>query len=716
MDNCFDIYVAVDGNDNDPGSIEKPYATLERARDRIREMKSDGGRCNVYLRGGTYYLERPFILKPSDSGSESCPVAYRAYPGETPVISGGKRIYGEWMPYENSIMMCKIADENILKLGFTQIYVNGKRQIRARYPNCDNTKPGFTGYIHPAKAELKWPHAEFVYDPETFTKKRWAKSKGAVVHIFDAIGIGNLQWAVAVIDWDTHTIELGKGGFQMNDLTFGEVTTGIDQRSRFYIENVFEELDSAGEWYFDTEEGILYLMPEEGINLNASVIEASVAKQVVELRGTEAEPVHHITFSGLKITQTETTYLDEYEAPSNGDWTIHRGGAIFFEGVEDCCIEDCFFDAVGGNAVFLNNYNRRNKIYGNTFAEAGDSAICLVGNRRTSIGTNHTYSSENLISNNLIHDIGIFGKQTAGVFMSVCMDNTVSHNHIYNLPRAAICINDGTWGGHIIEYNDIHDTVRETTDHGPLNTWGRDRFWCLQQSHGPVSHSAGDVRQDSQKTIIVRYNRFEDYTWWGPVFDDGSTNIHFYNNICIGIGVKAREGDFRLIENNIIINPVDPPGFNVGYEDNNDRFVRNIIVIDNNGRNHDEGIMSWNGLVGFDLLFNSGRSSSKMLRFAGPPVKGSWFKEWDYNLYYNYADGGNFQATVIFRPFEAGTVKDYNFGEWKETGFDTHSIYADPGFVDVKNHNFKLDPHSPAFKLGFKEFDMDCFGLIISNA
>jgi hypothetical protein len=712
MDNRITLFVSSKGNDQFPGSEEKPFLTFERARDEIRKLKhmNPDTAFSVLVREGTYYFKQTLSLSAEDSGNMNGNVEYMAYPGEKPVISGGRKVEGTWSHYRDGIMMCHLNDKELMNYDFTQIFVNGKRQHRARYPDYDPSCPGFSGYTYPADAELEWPHMEFKYDPAKFTDKKWAKPEEAVVHMFDAIGIGNIQWRVSGVDWDTYTIKLGKGGFQMNDVWAGRVVSGIDQRSRYFIENVFEELDCPGEWYFDKEKNVLYIMPEVGTDLNNALIEASCLKHVIELRGSEDNPVHHITFSGFRIAHTETTYLDEYEAPSLGDWTIHRGGAVFFEGVEDCSIEKCFFDAVGGNAVFLNNYNRRNRIYGNTVIEAGDSAICMVGSRRMAIGSNHPYSAEITVSNNLIHDIGVFGKQTAGVFMSVSMDNIISHNHIYNLPRAAICINDSTWGGHIVEYNNIHDTVRETTDHGPFNSWGRDRFWCLQQSHGPVSHCAGDVKQDAQKTTVVRNNRFEDYTWWGPVLDDGSSNFHVYNNLCIGCGIKAREGDYRLIENNIIINPVDPPGFNVGYENNSDCFTKNIIVISSDDDNEKIQSIDWGGMKGFDAVFNNGKSSSRMLRFAGPPMKGPWFKMWDYNLYFNYA--GGFKANVIFRPFEDNRQKDYSFKEWQEAGIDIHSLFEDPMFIDLENRDFRLHPDSSAFKLGFKEFDMNSYGLI----
>jgi hypothetical protein len=87
------------------------------------------------------------------------------------------------------------------------------------------------------------------------------------------------------------------------------------------------------------------------------------------------------------------------------------------------------------------------------------------------------YPTNPVVHNNLIHNIGLVEKQTAGVQISMAMNIRVSHNSIYDVPRAGINVSEGTWGGHIIEYNDVFNTVRESSDHGAFNSWGRDRFW-----------------------------------------------------------------------------------------------------------------------------------------------------------------------------------------------------------------------------------------------
>ena len=130
-------------------------------------------------------------------------------------------------------------------------------------------------------------------------------------------------------------------------------------------------------------------------------------------------------------------------------------------------MEKCFFDAVGGNGVFVNNYNRHVRVYGNKFTEAGDSAVCLVGAENLIQGTSHPVPEDNLISNNLIHDCGVFGKQIAGVFMSVTLKNTISHNLIYNLPRAGILLNDG-WGAATLS-----NSMKSTIPFGKPRTMGR---------------------------------------------------------------------------------------------------------------------------------------------------------------------------------------------------------------------------------------------------
>jgi len=490
------FYVSPRGNDNHDGSAASPFATLPRAQRAIREKKSGSVPVKVVLLEGTYYLDTPLTFGPEDSGAEATPVVYAAEPGRRVTVSGGRRLTCQWVQYKNGIMMAKVPKG----LDFTQLFVDGKRQIRARYPNYDASVPGKSGYIQaagPIPAGIPNPYAGpdedmtfstqaprgIRFDPSTFSKQKWADLQDAEIHIFQAAYWGNLHWKIKGIDFGNNSIWFGDGGQQIG-AKWSKNPAVLNQKSLFFIDNVFEELDAPGEWFLDKKKNLLYYYPEPETNLQDAVVEVPVLEQAIRFVGTQENPVRNISLQGFRIAHTKTTYLKPYDVPSLSDWAIHRGGTVFAEGTRDCSIEDCWFDAIGGNGVFVNNYNRGFSILGCKFTESGDSAMCFVGDLEKTTGTQLAFPYECQASNNLVHDCGVFGKQIAGVYISRAKRITASHNLMYNLPRAGICIGDGTWGGHIIEYNQTHDTVRETSDHGPFNAWGRDRGWALAQSHG----------------------------------------------------------------------------------------------------------------------------------------------------------------------------------------------------------------------------------------
>lgn len=726
MKSDIHLYVATYGNDSQPGTKDLPFATLAKARHAVRELKRDNeGPITVLVRGGTYYLENTLELFPGDSGTPSAPVTYAAYPGELVTISGGRKLECRWHQYRDGILMCELPEVKEGGLGFTQLFVNGKRQIRARFPNYDDSAPKeFSGYIRAAgkvSDEIQdldpGPDDDMtfsggaprgvLFDPATFTQKRWARPGEAVIHIFQAYHWGNLQWRVKQIDWDQHIIWFGDGGQQMG-VKYTASPCEVDQRSQFYIENVFEELDAPGEWYLDRGKGILYYFPPADVDPDTALVEVPVLQQAVRLTGTQANPVHDVTLKGFRIAHTVSTFLEPYTIPSKSDWSIHRGGAVFSEGARNCSVEACYFDAIGGNAVFVSSYNRGILITGCKFTETGDSAICFVGSLDNTVGTQRIFPYECRAENNLIHDCGVFGKQIAGIYISRAKRIVAAHNEIYNMPRAGICIGDGTWGGHLIEYNNIHNTCRETGDHGPFNAWGRDMYWCLTQSHEAYtaehSHEAGQVKIDAMEPVVLRQNFFKESAGWGIDLDDGASNYDIYNNLCVGISIKLREGAYRTIHNNIFVNGANSPCFHVGNEDNHDRFFCNITRMATETMKPE-----------MDLNFKMGKGYGEIYTLIAPPARGSWLEEIDRNCF--FSDLGEFVARVQDRGEGKNWVyrqtdgRKLSLSDWRALGFDLHSVFADPLFVDPEQGDFRVKPESPALKLGFVNFDMNHFGL-----
>ncbi|MBW7992050.1 MAG: PDZ domain-containing protein [Planctomycetes bacterium] len=669
------FFVAPDGNDDDRGTLTEPFETLRHARDAVRKVKKAGAKpVTVYLREGVYHLSRPVTFTEDDSGSSDAPVTYKAYPGERPVVSGGFKLNLKWRTYKDGIMMANVPgqiDE------IDQLFVNGKRQNMARYPNFDSTERFFGGTSADAIAPAR--------------VKTWSNPAGGYIHALHKSMWGSKHYRITGVDTE------GKlklhGGWQENrGGGFDDYFRGGYHNKYLFVENIFELLDAPGEWYFDRKSSILYLKPFDEVDLfNAEVIGAGL-KQLFIAKGSTQKPVCNIRFQGLTFKHTKRIFMDPYERLLRGDWSIARLAAVHFEGAENCSVEDCFFEDLGGNGVFISRYNRQVNVIGCRFTRLCESCVCLVGDygavRSGAVEYSRTLPQDRIdltpgpitpdypahcrIHNNLMHRFGIIGKQVAGVFVSMSQQITVSHNTIYQCPRAAICINDGCWGGHIIEYNDAFNTVAESGDHGPFNSWGRDRWWKTSYNGGRDIEPFAKERSllDNYKVTHIRNNRFAHPGGhsWGIDLDDGSSNYHVYNNLCLGLGVKLREGFFRRIENNIIINGFG--GFHIWMPGSDDVISRNIFI------------------------------SDKPYQFirANP----QYAKEFDYNIF--YSDKG--------MPTITGVGKSMTLKQWQEKGFDRHSVFADPLFVDADNGNYQVKTQSPALQLGFKNFDMNKFGVI----
>src|SRR5215217_3159026 len=321
MSGALRLHVALDGNDTWPGTQDRPLRTLHEARDRVRQGKREqSGPITVLLHGGTHELSTTLELSSADSGTEFAPVTYLAAPGELVTISGGRRLDCLWRPYGDGILQCQLPAGQ-RELDFSQLFINGQRQTLARYPNRDDSDPkAHSGYILAAgkiSGDIPDPRPGpnddmlfsggaprgIAYDPPTFTARRWAKPHEAVIHIFQSQYWGNLQWRLKDVDWVNHRLWFGHGGQQMG-AKWAVTPCDVDHRSRLFIENVFEELDAPGEWYFDRQAGRLYFMPPSDLDLETAIVEVPLLQQLVRCTGTADEPVQHVTWDGFHFALT----------------------------------------------------------------------------------------------------------------------------------------------------------------------------------------------------------------------------------------------------------------------------------------------------------------------------------------------------------------------------------------------------------------------------
>jgi len=185
---------------------------------------------------------------------------------------------------------------------------------------------------------------------------------------------------------------------------------------------------------------------------------------VASAAGT-AGSVQHIQFNGVTFTHTfRTLFSQPYDSLLMSDWRIARAGAVFLQNAENIRIENCTFDQVGGNGVFVNGYNRNHVIFDNTFIDAGASCVALIGlrssvrcpgswtnnpacNDKTPGPLTEDLSGIYSVNNNTMKSFGRFEKQTAGVAISMSQCDTIRHNTIHDCPRAGLSTTMGAGAG-----------------------------------------------------------------------------------------------------------------------------------------------------------------------------------------------------------------------------------------------------------------------------
>ncbi|RLS31123.1 MAG: signaling protein [Planctomycetota bacterium] len=653
-----EIHVSTQGNDQNDGSAANPVASLQIAQLLARTARG----TTVVIHGGMYRIERRLELTHEDEGVE-----FRAAPGEKVVVTSDRKLELKWQPFRDGIWQADLgmqiyshpnrAEEARFqfKLQVDELFVNGQRQRMARYPNFDPEIRPLGGFAADAISRER--------------AARWSNPAGGYLHALHPGAWGGVHFLITGKDKNGDV--LTDGGRQNN--------RGCDMHKQHrYVENIFEELDASGEWFYDQTSNTLYFMPPEGLDLANATVEFPISSQLMRIDGTQKQPVKNVTLRGLTFRHAARTFMQTKEPLLRSDWTMAREGAVFLEGTEDCSLLDCEFDQIGGNAIFVSNSNRRVRIAGCDIRDTGASGVAFVGDplsvrnplfeygQRQSLEKidkqpgpqTDNYPVDCTVEDCLIRGIGLVEKQAAGVQIAMASGITVRHCSIYDASRAGINIGDGCWGGHLIEHCDVFDTVQETGDHGSFNSWGRDRYWGLQNA---ATESLPELAKlDAVKPTVLRHNRWRCDHGWDVDLDDGSSNYEITNNVFLHGGLKLREGFHRRVTNNIGVDCGFHP--HVWYHIkgdgiSNDEVTRNI----------------WAGAHAPAIM-----------------QSGKWGREVDFNL---------------FTTSEADRLK------FAANGCDANSLTGDPLFTNREAGDYQVKGESPAIKLGFQNFSMDDFGV-----
>lgn len=290
------FYVAPSGSDANAGTKEAPFKTIQKAQQAVRAINSSmTGDIVVYLRDGTYALDNTLRFNNSDGGTNGFYVRYENYTGEKPFITGGIPISSWTLCDEAKDIWCAEG----VDARFRQLYVNGKKGIRARHPNLNSdgshnmfrlTKVDSMGRAFDVSSEYTgdWKNMNKV---EMHLMIAWAD---AVLRLEKIEKNGSVS---KVIPQDPERSKLFRRKYPMLGTAF---MSNPPKQQAFYFENAYEFLDQPGEWYLDETTDILYYKPRTGESLTGAAVVAPNLETLVEIKGESTKSkVQNMKFKGL---------------------------------------------------------------------------------------------------------------------------------------------------------------------------------------------------------------------------------------------------------------------------------------------------------------------------------------------------------------------------------------------------------------------------------
>ena len=530
-----EFFVSRSGNDTWSGKLaspnsrntDGPFRTLAGARDALRSLKGKGalsGGAIVNVRGGTYTMYDTFLLTADDSGTVSGPVIWRAYRGESVLLAGGRTIGNFARLTErairarlspaarNHVLVADLKSQGITSYGeITQrgtppmeLFINGKRMTIARYPNqgwlhiADVPQSGDTLYNKGLDREKRYNgvpagrhYGRIAYEGRE--PSHWASTGDVFVHGYWTFDWSDSYQAIQSIDTGRQEITLRPPHHWY----------GYTKNQRFYFLNVFEELDSPGEWYLDRSRGLLYVWPKEKIS---SAYVSILDKPIIALDSCSWTRIEGMTLA------------------------YGRRAGIRIRGGRDNTISGCVINNIGGDGAAIDGGTHHGIVSCNIH-DVGLGGILLKGGDRRTLTPGGHYAEDDHI-----HDYSRWMRTGQYAVVMEGVGQRVAHTLIHDSPFEGIAIRGND---NIIEYNEFHHLMKETGDAGAIHT-GRDWTW---------------------QGNVIRYNYFHDLK--GPglhgvmavYLDDWASGFTVTGNLFYRAGRATMIGGGRdnVVMNNIYV-------------------------------------------------------------------------------------------------------------------------------------------------------------------
>ncbi|MBM3497302.1 MAG: right-handed parallel beta-helix repeat-containing protein [Armatimonadetes bacterium] len=661
------FHIAPDGNDAWSGTLERPnagktdgpLASLNGARDAARKLKAKGPLAEpvrVVIAEGEYFLAEPLALTPQDSGTEQCPITYEAAPGAKPLFTGGRRVTG-FTRGADGLWTAKVPGVAEGDWVFEQLWVNGRRAVRARSPNrfyhyvlgkVDRTRDPATGNLVDLTNRAFKARPEDIAPLLDLPADRLTDATIVAYHSWEAS-----RSRVERVDPDTNTVIVTA------PIPWGFAYWGPN--CRYHIENVKALLDEPGEWFLDRD-GTLSYLPLPGEEMAQAEVVAPVTESFVQIAGDPelGLPVEHVTLKGLRFHHGQ--YVLPPEGHGDGQAEVTIPAVIMLDGARNVTIDDCEIKHIGLSGVWFRRGCRDCALTRTWLDDLGAGGVKIGEGWGVDLTDAAAHTTGIVCDNNIIHTGARIHIGAIGVWIGHSGGNRVTHNDISDFFYTGVSVG-WSWGynptisqNNTIDFNHLHHLG-----------WG-----VLSDMGGVYTLGLSDGTTVSNNVIhdVYSYDRYG-RGGWGLYNDEGTSNITMENNLVYRVKTGTYHqhyGENNLIRNNILAYSMDGQIQRSRAEEHlSFTFSNNLVYWD-----------------------------------EGPVVTaGSLNTEWakcERNLYWD-ASG---------KPLD---FQGLSLDDRKAKGWDLGSINEDPLFVDPKNGDFRLKPNSPASKIGFKPFDYSQAGL-----
>ena len=303
-----EIWISPKGSDFNDGTRQSPKATLTSALRQAREWRRTEdnriqGGITIYMEGGTYAFYEPVFIRPEDSGTKESPTIIRSVGDEKVVLSGGICING-WKK-QGKVWVADVPVFNGRPLDFRQLWVNGKKAVRAR------DVEDFEKMNRICSVDEK---NEILYVPAVSIRrlidnKGNLKAKYAEMVLHQMWCVANLRIRSVEVQGDSAAIRFHQpeSRIQFEHPWPRPMVTTDGHNSAFYLTNARELQDVPGEWYHDIDARKVYYYPREGEKMQEAEVIVPAVETLVRVEGTLDRPVCHIRFE--KITFSYTTWM-----------------------------------------------------------------------------------------------------------------------------------------------------------------------------------------------------------------------------------------------------------------------------------------------------------------------------------------------------------------------------------------------------------------------